>query len=570
MSKFKKSLFVVFFAFLIGFFNIYGQDINPLNNNGAPKIEEVEDKGKITQQNPLELKDILNKVTLNSQDKKEIEIKKDEVLKLDFNLLIDASQQEQLKNQAEQIKLTLPAFLSVDKITSENKGLEVNKDKNELTLDFKKLEIDEKVNKFAFTLDTKIIAEENKKDYTFEINNDKYAVKLKEEVKTEDSKESNSNKKPSLAKTPTKANKADVAFDMNSNGEYKGNFLDKINYTPLDSSGKPITDPDYNPTVDTSFNMNVTFGLTGGQVQDLLDDMNATNANIAQYSYQLPPEFKNSINNDGKIMDGSEEVGEYSVDTNGKVIITLYKSYLEDKNISGVTGSVDYSVQVNEDGSGIPGTITPKVPGEDNIDTDNIKIYPRGGDGVNKTGSFDSLMNPTKTEWNVLVNKGLKTRTEAFSKDKVPDGLLGDPDNANIRVCKASIDFDGNFIDCIGDDLVEGTEPGQYQKVWDKDKSTWTIKFNGDENKEIEDPYSILYEFPIDPAIIPATNKPKSSTDFINSATFDDKVNEPLDTEATITGSWGPQTDKLSAAYDSKKQVFTWTINYNQNGQKVP
>ncbi|WFR62764.1 collagen binding domain-containing protein [Paenibacillus amylolyticus] len=258
------------------------------------------------------------------------------------------------------------------------------------------------------------------------------------------------------------------------------------------------------------------------------------------FTFNLPEQFVIYTDIDEPLAteNGQNEVGRFTVDRQGKVVLT-FNDYVE--NHSNVTGTLQIQTEFSTEivkGSTEVTIVTPIKGGEQTV---VIQIAPQAAPALEKRGKVDAT-DSNSINWTLDVNKELDSFSRGMITDPTPEGLQLQKES--IRVYHLQVNGDGSTV------LREPLDASEYAvETLDSDKG-----FKLHWNKEsINTAYRIEY----------STQMVDQSAQYTNTAVLSGDDIEETSASATVNVKRGALLSKSVAKYDPISQTISWTVGYN-------
>lgn len=356
-------------------------------------------------------------------------------------------------------------------------------------------------------------------------------ISKEKEAGNQTSKKDNKDKKAQPKQTYRAAMNIDDIY--NSLG-LPDNFLTSMNLTFEDSNGVQVVDPTVNDTI----NFNFTFVLPEA-VRQLMQGGD-------YYTIQLPDTVKIAQDQTYLLSSNGVQYATLTIDTSGLVTITFTN---EVQDASDINGNFHFTGTFNKINIGGPGPII-IIPGTHEELQVTVNLKPNyTGDNIAKAGHFDRAQNPTEIIWNVDINVGLNSLTNAQVSETFPNGTTFE----SVQVYEVQVDFSGNVV------------AGSATLV---DPSNYTVGNNGTVTfiNPIQNAYQIQYTTSIDDDAKPAAG---GQINFVNNAVLQSDGVNSATAQATVAANYGKEINKTRGNYDSKNQIINWKINYNYGEKSI-
>ncbi|WP_246772838.1 collagen binding domain-containing protein [Paenibacillus polymyxa] len=261
------------------------------------------------------------------------------------------------------------------------------------------------------------------------------------------------------------------------------------------------------------------------------------------FTFQLPEQFEIYTDITSPLTSTDGEVGHFTVDRQGKVIMT-FNDYVEShSNVSGkLEIQTEFSTQIEKGST----EVIIAIPIKGGEQTAIVNIKPAAGPTMEKQGKYDGK---NQIDWTVDVNKQLEPIKHAVVTDPTPQGLELIKDS--IQVYHLQINVDGTTV------LRHSVSADKYTVEADPVGTGFRIRFN---DESINSAYRIQY----------STNIISEDTRFSNTATFSGDNVKDASASATVTIKRGDFLSKKVEQYDPVTQTISWAIKYNFANKKIP
>ncbi|MDP4096381.1 SpaA isopeptide-forming pilin-related protein [Paenibacillus sp. P96] len=259
------------------------------------------------------------------------------------------------------------------------------------------------------------------------------------------------------------------------------------------------------------------------------------------FSFDLPSQFEIFTDIDAPLVTDQGEVGRFTVDRDGKVVMT-FNDYVESH--SNVSGKLEIRTEFTKETIKGSTEVIIAFPVKSGVQTVIVNLKPQGGKLIDKQGK---AVGKDRIDWAVQVNKSLDKIKHAVITDAMPEGseLIAD----SVEVYRLQVNGDGSTV--LGDKV----EAGQY-----------TVETNGGAKLELafqDETISKAYEIRF------STKLTGEQSRFENTAVLSGDGMEDSKSTATVTVNRGQFLDK-SYRQDKDTGIITWTVKYNFNEKKIP
>ncbi len=259
------------------------------------------------------------------------------------------------------------------------------------------------------------------------------------------------------------------------------------------------------------------------------------------FSFNLPPEFAIYTEIEGTLANGDSTVGSFTVDRDGRIVMT-FNDYME--NHSNVKGTLEIVTEFNvEIVKGSEEVVIP-VPVRDGVQTVVVVLKPDVDTTIEKRGLLAA--DKSRIDWAIEINKKLEKLEQATVADPMPEGLRLIADS--VKVYRLQVNADGS--------TVKGApaDPTAYSLEAYDDR--FVLKFA----ETIDRAYRIEY----------STDVAGVQSKFVNTATLSGTNTEDAQASATVTVERGERLDKAVGRFDSSTGVIDWVIRYNFSRDSIP
>ncbi|KAF6577623.1 LPXTG cell wall anchor domain-containing protein [Paenibacillus sp. EKM212P] len=310
-------------------------------------------------------------------------------------------------------------------------------------------------------------------------------------------------------------------------------ILTKLSLT--DEAGRVI-DAVYSP--DSQFDIGSAIQL--GYEWELPDN---TYKSGDTFTFHLPEQFIIYTDISSPLVTTDGTVGYFTVDRQGKVIMT-FNQYVE--NHSNVSGKLQIKTEFTKETVKGSTEIIIAIPIKGGVQTVIVNVKPQSGPTLSKQGK---IAGTNQIDWTIDVNKQLNTVKHALITDPIPSGLELRRDS--IRLYHLQVNIDGSTV---VRDLVNASE---YAIEADQAGTGFVIHFQDD---SINTAYQIQY----------STRIIGDETRFSNTATLSGDTIENVIATATVQVERGEFLSKKVEKYDHATQTLSWAIRYNFSETKIP
>jgi len=259
------------------------------------------------------------------------------------------------------------------------------------------------------------------------------------------------------------------------------------------------------------------------------------------FTFDLPGQFEIFTDIDAPLVSGQGEVGRFTVDLNGKVVMT-FNDYVESH--SNITGKLEIRTEFKKEVLKGSTEIIIAIPVKSGVQTIIVNLKPEGGKLIEKQGK---AIGKDRIDWTVQVNKSLENIKHAVITDALPEGLELIADS--VEVYHLQVNGDGSVT------LGNKVESGKY-----------AVEMNGGaklvlafQDETISKAYEIRF----------STKLTGEQSRFENTAVLTGEGMAEAKSTATVTVNRGSFLDK-SYRVDQDTGIITWTVKYNFNEKKIP
>lgn len=309
------------------------------------------------------------------------------------------------------------------------------------------------------------------------------------------------------------------------------NILTKVVLT--DSNGTVI-DSVYNPDskleIGEAVNLSYEWELPNGH----------SYKNGDTFIFELPEQFEIFTDIDAPLVADQDEVGRFTVDRDGKVVMT-FNDYVE--RHSNVSGKLEIRTEFTKETIQGSTEVIIAIPVQSGLQTVIVNLKPKGGKLIEKQGT---AIGKSQIDWRVQVNKSLDKIKHAVITDVMPDGLELTQDS--VKLYHLQVNGDGS--------TVLGTAV---------DSSKYTVLISEGKKLELafqDETISKAYELRF------STKLTGEQERFENTAVLSGEGMEDSRATATVTVQRGQFLEK-SYNQDSETGIITWRVKYNFNEKKL-
>ena len=267
------------------------------------------------------------------------------------------------------------------------------------------------------------------------------------------------------------------------------------------------------------------------------DELNVQDGDT--YTFMIPNVFKIYTPITGTL----GEYGNFSVGTDGKVVMTFNENTQESSN---VRGTLDFSTFFDLQkllGNTMKLLYFPIQQTKVFV----VNFIPTGGTLLSKSGVTNKSYNPKQIDWTVRANGNKSYLKSPALKDPIPTGLTLLPDS--IQVYRLDVYTDGSSS--VGSIV----DPTLYDvNVSDIGELTVSI------NSTSINAYQINYSTTIDDL---------SKTSFTNTASLSAQNITTVNASSKVNINRSKHINK-SSTYSQKDQKIDWKIEYNYNTETIP
>ncbi|WP_431090958.1 collagen binding domain-containing protein [Paenibacillus sp. 8b26] len=261
------------------------------------------------------------------------------------------------------------------------------------------------------------------------------------------------------------------------------------------------------------------------------------------FTFQLPQQFAIYTDISSPLVSTDGTVGTFTVDRQGKVIMT-FNDYVE--HHSNVSGKLQIKTEFTKETVKGSTEIIIAIPIKGGVQTVIVNVKPPSGPTLSKQGKTDGT---SRIDWTINVNKQLNTVKHALITDPTPSGLELVRDS--IRLYHLQVNIDGTTV--VRDPVNES----KYTIEADQAGTGFVIRFQDD---SISSAYQVQY----------FTRITGDETRFSNTATLSGDAIENVSATATVQVERGAFLSKEVEKYDAVTQTISWAIKYNFGEKKIP
>lgn len=266
--------------------------------------------------------------------------------------------------------------------------------------------------------------------------------------------------------------------------------------------------------------------------------------NESTFTFQLPAQFAIFTDIDEPLAADQGDVGRFTVDRNGKVVMT-FNDYVE--NHSNVSGKLEIWTEFKEEIVKGSTEIVISIPVRSGEQTVIVHLKPKGGKLIEKQGY---AVGKDLIHWTVKINTTLDKIKNAVVADAIPGGLELIADS--VEVYHLQVNGDGST------------------KTGDKaDAGKYSLETNGGAKLELafnDETISKAYEIRFSTKL--TGNHSAEKLTFKNTAILSGDDRADAEATATVTVDRGKFLSK-SCILDWSTGVATWTVKYNFNEANV-
>lgn len=259
------------------------------------------------------------------------------------------------------------------------------------------------------------------------------------------------------------------------------------------------------------------------------------------FTFELPPQFEIFTDIDAPLVAGQGEVGRFTVDRNGKVVMT-FNGYVESH--SNVSGKLEIRTEFKKEVLQGSTEIIIAIPIKSGVQKIIVNLKPQGGKLIDKQGQ---AISKDRINWTVQVNKSLNKIKHAVITDAMPEGLELIADS--VEVYHLQVHGDGSTA--LGDKV----EASKYS-VETNEGAKLELAF---QDESISKAYEIRF----------STKLTGEQSRFENTAVLSGDGIDDAKSTASVTVNRGQFLDK-SYRQDRDTGIITWTVKYNFNEKKIP
>ncbi|MUG21006.1 LPXTG cell wall anchor domain-containing protein [Paenibacillus macerans] len=303
--------------------------------------------------------------------------------------------------------------------------------------------------------------------------------------------------------------------------------LTDLNGTVIDA----VYNPDSSLDVGAAVNLSYEWELPNGHGYK----------NGDTFSFELPRQFEIFTDIDAPLLADQGKVGRFTVDLNGKVVMT-FNDYVESH--SNIAGKLEIRTEFKKEVLKGSTEVVIAIPVKSGVQTAIVNLKPKGGKLIEKQGK---AIGKDRIDWTVQVNKSLEKIKHAVITDALPEGLELIADS--VEVYRLQVNGDGSAA--LGDKV----DSGKY-KVETNGGAKLELAF---QDETIGKAYEIRF----------STKLTGEQSRFENTAVLSGDGTEDAKSTATVTVNRGQFLDK-SFSVDNSTGIITWTVKYNFNEKKIP
>ena len=262
------------------------------------------------------------------------------------------------------------------------------------------------------------------------------------------------------------------------------------------------------------------------------------------FTFELPTQFEIFTDIDEPLVSDQGEVGRFTVDRNGKVVMT-FNDYVE--NHSNVSGKLEIRTEFRKELIKGSTEIIIAIPVRSGEQTVIVRLKPQGGKLIEKQGN---AVGKNQINWTVKINTTLDKIKHAVVTDAMPEGL--ELIDGSVEVYHLQVNGDGSTL--LGDKVEDG-------KV--------TVATNNGAKLELafaDETIGKAYEIRFSTKL---TDGPSGKVKFENTAVLSGDDREEAKATASVTVDRGEFLTK-SYREDKDTGIVTWTVKYNFNEKQIP
>lgn len=261
------------------------------------------------------------------------------------------------------------------------------------------------------------------------------------------------------------------------------------------------------------------------------------------FTFHLPEQFVIYTDISSPLVTTDGTVGFFTVDRQGKVIMT-FNQYVE--NHSHISGKLQIKTEFTKETVKGSTEVIIAIPIKGGVQTVIVNVKPQSGPTLSKQGKINGTY---QIDWAIDVNKQLNTVKHALITDPTPSGL--ELVRGSIRLYHLQVNIDGTTV---VKDLVNASK---YAIESDQAGTGFAIRF---QDASISTAYQIQY----------STRITGNETRFSNTATLSGDAIDNVAATATIQVERGEFLSKKVEKYDHATQTLSWAIRYNFGETKIP
>ncbi|MEC0237950.1 collagen binding domain-containing protein [Paenibacillus kribbensis] len=261
------------------------------------------------------------------------------------------------------------------------------------------------------------------------------------------------------------------------------------------------------------------------------------------FTFQLPEQFVIYTDISSPLVTTDGTVGSFTVDRQGKVIMT-FNQYVE--NHSNVSGKLQIKTEFTKETVKGSTEIIIAIPIKGGVQTVIVNVKPQSGPTLSKQGKPDGT---NRIDWTIDVNKQLNTVKHALITDPTPSGLELIKDS--VQLYHLQVNIDGSTV------VRDPVNTSKYAIETDQAGTGLVIRF---QDESISTAYQIQY----------STRIMGDESRFSNTATLSGDTIENVSATATVQVERGEFLSKKVEKYDHATQTLSWAIKYNFGEKKIP
>ncbi|AZS17935.1 LPXTG cell wall anchor domain-containing protein [Paenibacillus lutimineralis] len=326
--------------------------------------------------------------------------------------------------------------------------------------------------------------------------------------------------------------KTDDIYDSSAPVADTESILTKVVLTDMNGTVIDATyNPDGNLDIGAAVNLSYEWELSNGHGYKSGDI----------FTFELPSQFEIFTDIDAPLVADQGEVGRFTVDQNGKVVMT-FNDYVESH--SNVSGKLEIRTEFTKEIIEGSTEIIIAIQIKSGVQTIIVNLKPQGGKLIDKQGT---AIGKDRIDWTVQVNKSLDKIKHAVITDVMPEGLELIADSVEVY----HLQVNGHGSTVLGDKV----EAGKYTVETDG-AAKLVLAF---QDETISKAYEIRF----------STKLTNEQLQFENTAALSGDGMEDTHSTATVTVNRGEFLEKWYNQ-DMDTGIIAWTVKYNFSEKKIP